>query len=316
MFQGMEYVYAVYREKSFSQAAKKLFISQPSLSASVKREEQSVGYPIFDRSTKPLGLTEPGKKYIETVEQILAMQNNFSEYINDWGNLKTGNLVLGGSSLYSSWVIPPLMGAFTRTYPQVSLELVEASTDKLVKLLQDGEIDLMVDNKELDPEMFDRQLYRKEHLILAVPGNLEINESLKNYQISVESIRDLSYLEPEVKPVDLGQFAEESFILLKPANDTRTRAMDLCRQYQFSPRMVFELDQQMTSYNITCSGMGISFISDTLAARMPIFAQVAFYKLDPVKSRRNVYFYWKKGRYVNRIMEEFLKEAGNDLTVK
>lgn len=56
MFQGMEYVYAVYQAKSFSKAAKELFISQPSLSASVKRIENKIGYPIFDRSTKPFSL--------------------------------------------------------------------------------------------------------------------------------------------------------------------------------------------------------------------------------------------------------------------
>ena len=54
MFQGMEYIYTVYQEKSFSKAARKLFISQPSLSATVKRVEEHIGYPIFDRSTKPL----------------------------------------------------------------------------------------------------------------------------------------------------------------------------------------------------------------------------------------------------------------------
>ena len=54
MFQGMEYVYEVYKEKSFSKAAANLFISQPSLSANVKRVENRIGYPIFDRSTKPL----------------------------------------------------------------------------------------------------------------------------------------------------------------------------------------------------------------------------------------------------------------------
>ena len=57
MFQGMEYVYEVYKERSFSKAAANLFISQPSLSANVKRIEKKIGYPIFDRSTKPLGLT-------------------------------------------------------------------------------------------------------------------------------------------------------------------------------------------------------------------------------------------------------------------
>ena len=58
MFQGMEYIYEVYKEKSFSKAAAALFISQPSLSANVKRVENRIGYPIFDRSTKPLQLTE------------------------------------------------------------------------------------------------------------------------------------------------------------------------------------------------------------------------------------------------------------------
>ena len=52
MFQGMEYVYEVYKEKSFSKAAANLFISQPSLSANVKRVEKRIGFPIFDRSTK------------------------------------------------------------------------------------------------------------------------------------------------------------------------------------------------------------------------------------------------------------------------
>ena len=65
MFQGMKYVYEVYKEKSFSKAAASLFISQPSLSANVKRIENRIGSPIFDRSTKPLQLTEVGEHYIQ-----------------------------------------------------------------------------------------------------------------------------------------------------------------------------------------------------------------------------------------------------------
>ena len=102
MFQGMNYVYEVYKEQSFSRAAANLFISQPSLSANVRRVEKRVGYPIFDRSTKPLGLTECGQRYIRSVEQILAVEQEFSDYINDWGELKTGKLILGGSSFFSS----------------------------------------------------------------------------------------------------------------------------------------------------------------------------------------------------------------------
>ena len=96
MFQGMEYVYEVYLEKSFSKAAEKLFISQPSLSANVKRVEHHIGYPIFDRSTKPLSLTECGVQYIKAVEKIKSIQNEFEGFVNDWGDLKKGALTLGG----------------------------------------------------------------------------------------------------------------------------------------------------------------------------------------------------------------------------
>lgn len=310
MFQGMEYVYAVYKERSFSKAAEKLFISQPSLSANVKREELSVGYPIFDRSTKPISLTEPGKRYIQMVQQIMSMQTEFAEYLNDLSNMRAGNLVLGGSSLYSSWVFPKLMGEFAKKYPYIQLNLVEASTAQLEKMLLNGEIDLLMDNCEMDETIFERRIFRKEYLVLAVPGPLAINQRLKQFQISEESIRDQSFLEDSVPAANLKLFDGVPFIMLKSENDTGTRAAELCHQDGFVPEVLFELDQQMTSYNITCSGMGASFISDTLITSVSTLADVVFYKLDKEKSSRNLYFYWKKGRYFSKIMEEFLKCAG------
>lgn len=310
MFQGMEYVYAVYKERSFSKAAEKLFISQPSLSANVKREELSVGYPIFDRSTKPISLTEPGKRYIQMVQQIMSMQTEFAEYLNDLSNMRAGNLVLGGSSLYSSWVFPKLMGEFAKKYPYIQLNLVEASTAQLEKMLLNGEIDLLMDNCEMDETIFERRIFRKEYLVLAVPGPLAINQRLKQFQIAEESIRDQSFLEDSVPAVNLKLFDGVPFIMLKSENDTGTRAAELCHQDGFVPEVLFELDQQMTSYNITCSGMGASFISDTLITSVSTLADVVFYKLDKEKSSRNLYFYWNKGRYFSKIMEEFLKCAG------
>lgn len=169
MFRGMEYVYAVYQEKSISRAAERLCISQPSLSANIKRIEGKVGYPLFDRSTKPLSLTECGERYIRSVEQIMAIENEFSDYVNDWGDLKTGNLVLGGSSLFASWVLPGLIGRFSVRYPKVHVELIEESTAELARLLQQGRIDMMLDNCKLDPKLFDHAVYREETLFLAVP---------------------------------------------------------------------------------------------------------------------------------------------------
>ena len=66
----------------------------------------------------------------------------------------------------------------------------------------------------------------------------------------------------------------------------------------------------MTAYNIANSGMGISFVSDTLALKVSRHSEIVYYKLDKKSSTREVHFYWKKGRYLSRAMEEFLKIIG------
>ena len=309
MFHGMEYVYEVYKEKSFSKAAEKMFISQPSLSATIKRVEEKVGYPIFDRSTKPLGLTELGKEYIRAAEQILTIQSDFDNLVNNWGALKTGKLVLGGSNLFSSWIFPKLMSEFAHIYPQIELILIEDNSTVLAKMLQDGSLDILLDYGIQDDKLFQKKLYTKEHLLLAVPVNFEINKKLQDYQISQQDIIDLKFLDASVPSVPLGNFAKEPFALMKPNNDTRKRAMKICRSFGFTPHIVLELDQQTTSYNVASSGLGISFLGNTLVSMVPNNPNVVYYKLPLDMSERGLYFNWKSGRHITRAMEEFLKLA-------
>ena len=102
-----------------------------SLSANVKRVENRIGYPIFDRSTKPLQLTEVGKHYVQAVEKVMDIENNLENYLLDLGNLKTGTLNVGGSNFFSSWILPPLIADFSQKFPHVQISLVEESTAKL-----------------------------------------------------------------------------------------------------------------------------------------------------------------------------------------
>ena len=306
IFQGMKYIYAVYQEGSFSRAAEKLFISQPSLSANVKREEEAVGYPIFDRSTKPLQLTECGKEYIRAAQQIIAVGQQFDVYLNDMEGLKTGSLSIGGSNLFASWILPELLADFSRRFPKIQIELVEETSPMLERLLQNGKIDFMLDNARLDKTIYDHVIYQEDYLLLAVPASFPVNEQLKAYQLPLEKIMDGSFLSEDIAPVPLDCFSEEPFILLKPDNDTGERALAICHENRFTPRILFQLDQQMTSYNITSSGMGISFISDTLIRRVPFHEQVTYYKLSGSNTHRHICFYWKHGRYKSRAMQEFL----------
>ena len=97
---------------------------------------------------------------------------------------------------------------------------MEESTVKLTEMLQSGSIDLVLDNTSLNPEIFDSILYQEEHLLLAVPGSFPVNDSLRDFQLSVSDIQTGKFLDPQIPSVPLSRFKKEPFIMLKQENDT------------------------------------------------------------------------------------------------
>ena len=130
-----DYIYEVYKEKSFSQAAKNLYLSQPALSASVKKVEKELGITIFDRSTSPIVLTEEGKVYIESIEKMRAVEEEMNNKLLDMSELKSGKIRVSGENFVSSFVMPKIIMAFTKRYPGIEVELVESNSPDLRQLL-------------------------------------------------------------------------------------------------------------------------------------------------------------------------------------
>ena len=83
MQQEMEYIYEVYRERNFTRAAENLFITQPALSMAIQKAEERIGIPIFDRSTRPISLTDAGEAYIEYIESARHLDAEFDRHIRD-----------------------------------------------------------------------------------------------------------------------------------------------------------------------------------------------------------------------------------------
>lgn len=307
MFHGMDYVYEVYKERSFSKAARNLYISQPALSSSIKRIEEGIGAPIFDRSTSPVKLTECGERYIQAVEQIYGIQQSFVNFLTDTQEMNSGCLSIGGTNMLSSYILPPLISEYKSRFPNIDVSLVEESHSKLETLMMNGSLDFILDYDRFSGDTFESYAYMQEHLMLAVPAQFEINKSLYAWRLSLENILSEAYLEDRYPEVPLNVFKNEPFILLKPGNDTYQRAILLCRNHGFTPHTILTLEQQITAYNMACAGIGVTFISDTLAKNIMPNPNIVYYKLDESISRRNIYLYYKRNRYINRIMQEFLK---------
>lgn len=309
MFNSMKYVYEVYKERSFSKAAQNLYISQPSLSATIKKTEDRIGAPIFDRSTNPIQLTEVGKQYIKSIEKIMDIQNSFENYVNNLNELKTGQLAIGGSNFFTSFILPPLITEFTHKYPLVKIHLIESDTASLKNMILLGSLDLVIDNYDFYDPAYATQFFAHETLVLAVPKSLESNKAAEKYQLTYRDIINKKHLNEKTPTVPLKIFEDDPFIFLRTGNDTRRRAEKICSDHGLSPKVILKLDQQITSYNVACYGMGIAFISDTLVLKTKPDPNIIYYKLDDPHAKRNIYFYHKQTKYVTRAMEEFLKIA-------
>lgn len=310
MFEGKEYIYEVYKTGSFSKAAEKLYITQPSLSAMVKKVERKLGAPIFDRSTVPPRLTECGERYIRCVERLMDMENEFDNYLNDLESLRIGHLAVGGTNLFTSYVLPPLLQRFMKQFPGVEMNLVESNTKQLEQLLFSGSLDLVIDNYPFPGEIYERRWFKTEHLLLAVPKAIisDKAETFKDSILSSEDIRNDRHLLDTVRPVDLSLFAEAPFLLLRHGNDTRERSDILLNEAGIRhPRILLNLDQQMTAYHLACRGMGIAFVTDTLIKNVPSDSRILFFRTGGSVNCRHIYFYYKRSRYLTRAMEEFLK---------
>ena len=307
MFVWKKYVYEVYKERSFTKAAQNLYISQPSLSARIKKIEEIIGEPLFDRSTTPLQLTEVGKVYIEAAEEITQIEQRVENYINDLAGLKTGNLAVGASTLFAAYVVPSLITQFNQKFPDVHIQLIEGNTAELEEMLGSNALDFVIDNYHYDSILYNKELYCEENILLAVPKHFAVNEELGMYQLSYKNIKNKNYLNQKYPAVPLGRFADLPFIMLTQGNDTRTRGDRLCRNVGFKPNIVLEFNQQSTAYMASSTQLGATFISDILVSQLPTFENLVYYKLDGEEAKRKVFFYYKTRKYKTRVMEEFIR---------
>ena len=307
MFVWKKYVYEVYKERSFTKAAQNLYISQPSLSARIKKIEEIIGEPLFDRSTTPLQLTEVGKVYIEAAEEITQIEQRVENYINDLAGLKTGNLAVGASTLFAAYVVPSLITQFNQKFQDVHIQLIEGNTAELEEMLGSNALDFVIDNYHYDSILYNKELYCEENILLAVPKHFAVNEELGMYQLSYKNIKNKNYLNQKYPAVPLGRFADLPFIMLTQGNDTRTRGDRLCRNVGFKPNIVLEFNQQSTAYMASSTQLGATFISDILVSQLPAFENLVYYKLDGEEAKRKVFFYYKTHKYKTRVMEEFIR---------
>lgn len=306
MNRNQEYILAIVEEGSFSKAADRLFISQPALSIIVKKTEDELGLPLFNRTSKPITLTEAGEIYVDYIKKIQGLDLELQQRLNALRDQEKGTLNIGTSNYFSSFVLPELALKFKKQYPQYTVSISEGNNPYLAQTLQSSDIDLAICLGPLDTKLFDAQPWKTEQLVLAVPVSLPINDQLQDYRLSFDDIQKKRHLQKDVPAVDLAKFAECDFLIMKRGNDGYDREMNICHNAGFKPHVSVYVEQMTTNYSAACRGLGCAFLRTDIVDNVSPNTKLYFYKLGDPLANRSIYIYSKKTGHLSNAAQTFI----------
>lgn len=309
MFRNKDYIYSVYKEQSFCKAAEKLHVSQPSLSAMIKRIETQLGMPVFDRKTSPISLTPFGIEYVRNIEIVNELEYQLQSMTYELQTLQSGRLSICASNLSTDSVITEMIANFKKKYPKVNLNVIGANTLRSKQMLDSREIDLFITAKPLDEREYKRFPIFNEQLVLVVPKDAAINQTYKDRKLTRDRLANI--FNDSIKGVSLSSFRSLPFILPNNGNYLRSCTDILFREAQFDPDIALEVEESLVSLNFARFGVGATICNYLLIERTDFEVHFCIYKLDSLYSQRSEYICYRRGAYVTPAMARFLEDAKN-----
>ncbi|RLA07330.1 MAG: LysR family transcriptional regulator [Gammaproteobacteria bacterium] len=138
----LEVFYAVAHLLSFTKAAEKLNMTQPAVTFQIRQFEDSFDTRLFDRGYNKISLTDAGKVVYRHTENILDLYRKMHDDIKSMVGCDDGNIILGASATIAEYMLPYLLGKFSKRYPDISINLKVANSEKITQMLDNNDIDL------------------------------------------------------------------------------------------------------------------------------------------------------------------------------
>jgi len=295
-YRQMKYVLKVAEEQSFSQAAKKLYIAQPSLSQCIQRIEKQLGVLLFDRAVTPLRLTFAGELYIETAKQILDLNNQLIQQMDDIADIKTGRLTIGSSPFRSTYLLPQVLPIFQEQFPGIEIVLAEGTTAELEEFALNGTTDFSIVLLPLAKDLFSYEPILTEELLIALSPH---------HPLSKENTKSNSNQPPWPK-IKISQLQEVPFILMKHGQRLHHTLLDLCALAGFKPKIILESQSMEAAQSLVVAGLGATLLPDTLVRFRHMSEHPCYFSIEEPTNTRTVVIAYRKEKYLSKAAHSFI----------
>lgn len=307
MFEHKDYVSMIFKEKNFGKAAEKLHVSQPALSAMIKRLEKELGAPLFNRKTTPISLTPFGSAYLKSADIVTQLENQLKNRALEENSLLSGDLTICAFSLSLPYWTTKKIAAFHQKYPGIRLRLQNHNTLQAKMTVDAYQGDLLLSTKNMSPEKYIGLPLYHEQLVLAIPRKFPINRQFAAAQLTPFHLQE-QLLREDSPAVSLKDFASAPFVLASKENYIRECADALFQEARIHPSIAIETASSSVALNFARLGCAAAICSHLLLTDGGWDSQLCLYKLNSRLARRTGYLYYRKGAYVTPAMEKFMAE--------
>jgi LysR family hydrogen peroxide-inducible transcriptional activator len=241
----LRYLVALADTRHFGKAADKCFVSQPTLSAQLKKLEDYLGAPLIERQPKNVTLTEMGERVVERARRMLADSDEIVDLARHSRDPLAGNLRLALIPTIGPYLLPLVAGKLRKQLPRLKLMLYEYRTGPLLERLKSGEIDVGILALPVDTEgLVTRTLY-DEPFTVAMPANHPLADRAS---------------------VKLEDLASEKLLLLEDGHCLRDQALEVCGRVGMHESGDYRATSLETLRQMVAAGHGVTLLPGLAAA--------------------------------------------------
>ncbi|GGD27679.1 LysR substrate-binding domain-containing protein [Hyunsoonleella pacifica] len=184
------YVLAVAEHQNFTKAAEKCFVTQPTLSMQIQKLEDELDILIFDRSKKPIELTDVGKKIVTQAKNIVNESYRIQDIVDQQKGFIGGEFKLGIIPTIMPTLLPMFLNAFIKKYPKIKLKIEELTTEEIIHRINEGHLDAAIAATPLQSENIkERVLYFEPFVAFVPPGHkLHTQDKIKTDDLVIEDM--------------------------------------------------------------------------------------------------------------------------------
>lgn len=235
------YVLAVAENQNFTKAAEKCFVTQPTLSMQIQKLEEELNILIFDRSKKPIELTDVGKKIVTQARNIVNESDRIQDIVDQQKGFIGGEFKLGIIPTIMPTLLPMFLKTFIKKYPKVKLKIEELTTEEIISRINEGHLDAAIAATPLENDNIKERVLYFEPFVSYIPSNHRLNNQ---------------------KKIDINDLDINDILLLEDGHCFRDGVINLCKVFKSTQDEQFQLESGSieTLIKLSNEGLGMTLL--------------------------------------------------------